>query len=693
MKGMLKAVRTNAGNNGVGSGVGGGFLGSLRIKYKIFLGFVTLLLLVAMLAAIAVSSSRTTRTAVMTYETAATEAAAVQKLKNDFLAMRLSIRDFVVSGRDADAADARKRFIEINDAVDALKGHAAPEKVKALEEIQTDLQTYMRYFGDVVRHQTQLQATTTLTFDPAGQNMVENLTVLQTELETANQYEAISYVRAATDKALQSRLYGTMYLGRFKRELADRTNTLLKDMETPMDLIGYAIPKDSSSRVFYEDAKSHYTEFREAFTEASTRLVTLRTLLDGPMKILSDKLDTLFDDIVQESMAEQDSIQESMGKTMTATETTLIAAALAGLGLGVVLAVVLGNGLSRPIGRMTTAMQELARGNLSVAIPAMGRRDEIGEMSGAMAVFKENALRARELEEEQQKAAIRAEEERRELMLTMANDFQDSVGHIIDAVSASATQLKETAQMMSGSATDAADRASAVANASEEATTNVQTVAAAAEELGGSISEIARQVTHSSEIAHQAVQQAQRTDEMVQGLATSAQKIGEVVAMITDIANQTNLLALNATIEAARAGDAGKGFAVVANEVKSLATQTGRATEEISSQIGGIQTATGEAVSAIQAISGIIAQIDEISSAIASAVEEQGAATREITHNVHRAADGTQGVAEHIQGVTRAAQQTGDASASVLTAAGELSSQAEMLSEKMSSFLAQIRAG
>ena len=272
-----------------------------------------------------------------------------------------------------------------------------------------------------------------------------------------------------------------------------------------------------------------------------------------------------------------------------------------------------------------------------------------------------------------------------------ADAFEQSVKGMVEIVASAATQLQSTARTMEGTANGTSEQATTVAAAADEAATNVQTVASAAEELASSIAEISRQVAQSTQIAGAAVDEAQRTNSMVQGLADAAQKIGEVVSLINDIASQTNLLALNATIEAARAGEAGKGFAVVASEVKNLANQTAKATDEISAQIGGIQTATKDAVGAIEGIGGTIGEINEIASAIAAAVEEQGAATQEIARNVEQAASGTTQVTQNISEVTQAASETGQAAGQVLDAASELSQQSEKLNGEVHRFLDQIR--
>ena len=324
---------------------------------------------------------------------------------------------------------------------------------------------------------------------------------------------------------------------------------------------------------------------------------------------------------------------------------------------------------------------------------AADRKDEFGVVAQALRAFREARIQAARLADENCETAKRHEEASRRAMLTLADDFQAGIGHVVEGVSAAATELHSSAAAMSATAEETSKQATTVAAASEQASANVQTVASATEELSGSIHEIGRQAGQSSRIAGQAVAEVEAANAKVQGLVSAARKIGEVVALITDIADQTNLLALNATIEAARAGEAGKGFAVVASEVKNLANQTARATEEIGAQIGGIQTATQEAVGAIEGIGRIIAQMNEIAGGIAASVEEQGAATGEIARNVEQAASGTQEVSSTIGIVTQAAGETGEAAGQIVHAADELSRQAENLRARVDTFLAKVRAG
>jgi len=285
-----------------------------------------------------------------------------------------------------------------------------------------------------------------------------------------------------------------------------------------------------------------------------------------------------------------------------------------------------------------------------------------------------------------------AKQERDAARRNLASDFEHKVGHIVQAVAIAAGAMQSISASMRGSSEETAQQAAAAATASAQASSSVGTVASATEELTASIGEIGKQVTRSAEIAEKAAAEARRTNVVVDGLASGTQKIGEVVTLIQSIASQTNLLALNATIEAARAGEHGRGFAVVASEVKALANQTAKATEEISAQIQDIQTATGEAVAAIQTFVGTIAEINEISSAIASAVDQQSAATREIAGSVQQAAAGTSDVRENILGVTQAANETGDAASRLLEASTGLSSQSEQLKVEVDGFLGSIRA-
>jgi len=355
-------------------------------------------------------------------------------------------------------------------------------------------------------------------------------------------------------------------------------------------------------------------------------------------------------------------------------------------------ALAIGRDLSRPLIGMTLAMKNLTGGDLGVAIPAVERRDEIGDMAKSVAIFKDSMVRVRQMEVEQQEQKQRAAEERRTALHGMADAFESHVGTVIESVSAAAAQLQGSSARMAEVATDTSTRATSVATASEQASANVQTVATATEELSSSIREISSQVDRSLSVARQADEKAKIASRLVETLAEAVSSIGEIIALIDDVASQTNLLALNATIEAARAGDAGKGFAVVAGEVKGLASQTGKATEQITGKIAAVQSGTMDAVAAIGAVAAVIDDMRQISASVAAAVEQQSAATAEIARNVDQAALGTHEVSKNIVVVESEARNTGAIATHISSASSELNDNADRLSQEVTRFLRQVRS-
>jgi methyl-accepting chemotaxis protein len=370
-----------------------------------------------------------------------------------------------------------------------------------------------------------------------------------------------------------------------------------------------------------------------------------------------------------------------------------------GIGLGFVVVLILIGAtvfsmlnIARPVRRIGEVLFAIAKGNKAIDIPYSNRGDEVGDNARAAVTFKDNLLRIERMEAEKQQSEAERRARRREEMQRLADAFHSAVGQIVDTVSSAATGLEAAARTLTQTAESTQTLSTAVSSASGEALTNVNSVASAAEELAASVSEIGRQVHESSRIAKEAVTQAAETDVRVAALSEAAGRIGDVVKLITTIAEQTNLLALNATIEAARAGAAGKGFAVVAQEVKALAAQTAKATDEIGTQISAMQGATQDSVAAIRAIGGTIDRVAEIAAAIAAAVEEQGAATREIASSVQQAAKGSAEVTETIVSVSRGATETGTASAQVLGSARALASESNHLKLEVEKFLANVRA-
>ncbi len=394
----------------------------------------------------------------------------------------------------------------------------------------------------------------------------------------------------------------------------------------------------------------------------------------------------------------------SMGTEYTAKRQTALLAELdsvtiIALVVGVLVVLVLAGSalfsvlsIARPVRRIGEVLLELANGNKAVEIPFTERGDEVGDNARAAHTFKDNLIRIEQMEAAQKDLEAAAAGARKVAMAKLADEFQAAVGGIVNTVSSASGQLETAAGTLTATAQSTQGLSGMVAAAAEEASANVGAVASAAEEMSASVTEIGRQVHDSSRIAGEAVKQAEQTDARIAELSRAAGRIGDVVKLITAIAEQTNLLALNATIEAARAGESGRGFAVVASEVKALAAQTAKATDEITTQIAGMQVATQDSVGAIKAISATIARISEIAQTVASTVEEQGAVTAEIARNVAEAAKGTAAVAEKITEVNRGANATGAASGQVHTSAQELSRESGHLKAEVDKFLNSVRA-
>jgi len=449
------------------------------------------------------------------------------------------------------------------------------------------------------------------------------------------------------------------------------------------------LSKTALPRQFKTEISALMDEYQKGFHAWAAAYLVLKqetSLLSEIFGRMGDDFDRTFA-VASEGLA---SAGASLEKSRDLTRIVFLVSGAIVLFVAVGLGVVIGKSVTLPLQRMTGALQALAQGDTSQEIPSTANKDEIGDIARAVLVFKENAIERSRLEAQQAEQRA-AQEQRGQAVEELITSFDSAVGQALGAVTSASTQLHDTAETMTSASMRTSDRAADASSAAESTSSNVQTVAAASEELHSAIAEIGRQVTQSTDISRQAQEEAGRTSETMVGLADAADKIGAVINLIQDIAEQTNLLALNATIEAARAGDAGKGFAVVAGEVKSLANQTAKATDEIGQQIAAMQGSTEQAVNAIKTVNGTIEQMAEIATAISSAVEEQGAATREIAKNVQEAASGTSEVTKNISEVDSATGETSQAANQVTSLASDLSGQADKLRAEIEGFLSSVK--
>lgn len=665
------------------------FLSNLRFRTKIMLGFMTVLGISAVNMGFAHFGFERIADGVQAYQGVVTETDSARDIDRELAAYQLLARYYVMSGLAADEAAARDAEVALGLAIERAARVATSDNRQRILNLSASYSDFAAQFGEAVDLKAEnaaiaanqlMRLGNTLRYkldDLADSAILAGLTsVHSTAKELAPQLAAITsninnFV-ARPDKAVSASASARIQM------LKNGLGSLSADDERMKP----KIQEVAEQLTAYQAAFAKFVANTAKVDELSARMTEAAAAITKEAKSIKDGL-----------LAKQEQLAKGAAEEAHSTGRYVTILGGAGIAFGVLLAWLLGQGISRPMIGMCRAMRELAGGNFDIVLPGLGRKDEIGEMASAVEEFKMRAIAKAESEAAEREVQNRSASQARSAELhRFADNFEAAVGGIVSSVSSSASQLESSAITLTRTVDATQELSGRVASASEEASSNVQSVAAATEELSASVIEIGRQVQESSRIAAAAVSQAEATDARIAKLSRAAQDIGDVVKLITAIAEQTNLLALNATIEAARAGEAGRGFAVVASEVKSLASQTAKATDEISSHIAGMQEATQESVSAIKEIGDTIGEISKIAGNIAAAIDQQSNATTEIARNVQNAASGTAEIAESISEVNRGASETGTASGEVLSSAQTLAVESTRLRQELDRFMENIRA-
>jgi methyl-accepting chemotaxis protein len=663
---------------------------TLRFRAKIMLGFAVVLAISAASMGFAYLGFERVSAGVDSYLRSAQETDLARDIDRELISYRSLARYFVATGKEEDGKAALAAEASLKDAIVAsMKGTTNPARLEQVAKLEREFRAFTKIFADILKVKDESARIGQNQLTRSGNSLRYKLDDLPSNAEDAELQVITLGAKKVTEQFQAVTALANTFMVNSDKTVAASALARLKFVENSLKAISTTNEKIREGIKEVSGLLGEYQQSLAKLVDNSKEIDELTLEMTESAAAINKGSAAMKSDL----LADQKRLEAESDATVAETERLILILAAGGFLLGCVWAVFLGTGISRPMTKMCNAMRELAAGHFDVVLPGLGRKDELGEMASAVEEFKVQAVARAErdaaTQEAQNKAASAA---RRAELIRFADDFEAAVGAIVSNVSSSAVQLETAAGTLTRTAETTQSLSSQVAGASEEASTNMQSVASATEELSASVDEIGRRVKESSQIAEAAVRQAEQTDGRIGKLSRAAQEIGDVVKLITAIAEQTNLLALNATIEAARAGDAGRGFAVVASEVKSLASQTAKATDEISNHISGMQGATQESVAAIKEIGGTIGKISDIAATIASAVEQQSSATQEIARSVQNVAQGTQEAASNVMHVNRGATETGAASEEVLTSARTLSTESARLREELDRFMANIRA-
>ena len=669
---------------------------NLKLRGQILAGFALVILVAGVIAAQGIWGLRGLERTFDTYTELGDDAALVSQLRGDIVETMLSVRTWL---RTEDEA-AKQEVIDLEHTVEEQIAEAQqvitnPERAAKVDEIDAAMQRFHAGFDQVVELVQQRNAFVRAGMNEVGPAVRKRLTEVSEGAYAAGDFASASEAALANQHLLLARLYATKFL--LDNDVADTERVeaefskLTARLDTLSDRNVEAGIQNADRRALLGEVREMLPRYQDAFAGAREAILERNDVIQNVIVADGQLVERGAEAIQASVMADEQALQKTAHAATDSSQTLMLAVAIGGLALGALAAWLIGGKISQGVRRITDAMTRLAEGARDTEIPGRGRQDEIGEMAEALAVFKTTAQQQLELAERQQAEAERKAQDA-ERVKQATERFRAEVGEQLDTLGAASTELESTASEMTTTAKQTSERTETVATASDRASSNTQTVAASTEELAASIAEVTQQIEKTAGVADRADTQARAAMSNVQEVQAGADAVTKVVELIKDIAEQTNLLALNATIEAARAGEAGKGFAVVANEVKNLATQTTKATEEVGQQIEQMRESVGRAVPAMEQVAEIVREVNEIAGVVASTATEQAAATDEITRNVQQAAEGAQQVAGNVGGLREGAQSTSAGAEQVLSTAGDVARQASDLRTAIDRYVEQVAA-